>query len=77
MRGTTLRGVMRSLPGWAWLREHLAQIEESSGGWTSKQGNVVKGGAAFVLQALLVLAWAVALVPMLLWRAALGRPSRV
>jgi hypothetical protein len=56
------------LPGYDWLRRNISDLGGEGGTMLERNRNPVMGGAAWVLSATLVAAWAFWLVPALLYR---------
>ena len=55
-----------SLPGTTWLRRQLSGVDDVAGGYQRKMGSPVLAGAGFAMSVVLILAWALMLVPLLL-----------
>ena len=63
-------GTDLALPGWDWLADHLASLNESSGGFETLSRHPVNAGAVFLGEIILVLAWVLALPFRLVYSAA-------
>lgn len=63
------------LPHWEWLRSHLVELHDYSGGYETKMRGVLIPGAALVMSAVLVVAWLIALLPSLAWQLVRRRPA--
>ena len=53
-----------SLPGTTWLRRQLSGVDDVAGGYQRKMGSPVLAGAGFAMSVVLILAWALMLVPL-------------
>jgi hypothetical protein len=65
------------MPGTAWLQDRLVTAQAVGGGYERNMGSPMLSGAAFAISAVFVVAWVVALAPMLVWAGVrrLGRGS--
>ena len=56
-----------ALPAFEWLRRQLGGVDQVSGGWKAKTKHPVMAGSGFLMSALFVAMWLLALVPLGLW----------
>lgn len=56
-----------AVPGLDWLRARLDTADAVSGGYQAEMGHPVMGAAGFAMRAVFVLAWLLAMVPLLAW----------
>lgn len=59
-----------SVPGARWLIRQLCAVDDWTGGYYRKNANPMLSGTGFVMSLVLILAWAVSLVPLALIAAA-------
>ena len=55
-----------SLPGTTWQRRQLSGVDAFAGGYQRKMASPIVSGAGFAASVVLVVAWAMMLVPLLL-----------